>query len=241
MWIPFNWETETQVKGVGSDIASKFFFLQKVELELIVLGSWARCLKFVETGEIDIAIAAYKTKARERFGIYVAEEIGFDAMKIYIRDGENIQFNSFNDLKQYRGGGVRGDSYGEKFDTFKLSLSERQWTEVNSAQQNVGKLILQRVDYIPMNPWNLEVIMLKLKQQGVYHGDTKLVSVGEPIDHNGLYYLFSKKSDKYKVYGEELANYLKKLKSSGEIDEIFERNFKDYKFSLTRSYENSNR
>lgn len=232
LWVPFNWEAKTTIEGAGSTVAKRFFKTQDVTLELVVMGSWARCLKSVETGTIDLAIAAYKTPERASFGHYVEEEIAFDNVRIYINQNKPITFDKLEDLNALQGGGRRGDSYGEQFDNFKKTLSALQWSEVNQPEQNVKKLLLSRLDYILMNPWNMEVILSQLAAEGALPEFTNIVAIGKPITHNGLYFLFSKKSNRYKDFGKEMALFIKVLKTSGKMEKIITDSFDAYKTRL---------
>lgn len=76
--IPFNWETENTLEGADSVVVKLFFIGKGIDVEFLTLGSWARCLKSVEFGTIDIAIAAYKAPERTKYGIFVEEIIGVD-------------------------------------------------------------------------------------------------------------------------------------------------------------------
>jgi polar amino acid transport system substrate-binding protein len=232
IWVPFNWEADGTIEGVGVEVAKQFFTEQKTELQLVVLNSWVRCLKFVEAGEIDLAIAAYKTEQRAQYAVYVEDAIGYDVMRMIVNNSSDLTFTSFNELRPYRGGGVIGDSYGEQFDTFKKTLDAQHWQEVSRVEQNLSKLAVGRIDYAPMNPWNMEVLLLQLKREKLIASNVQLKAVGEPMAHNGLYYMFSKKSNRYKDFGIAMNSFIKQLKSSGKMDEIFDRSFEQYKASV---------
>lgn len=228
LWVPYNWETAATVEGAGITIARQFFMTQGVELELIVLGSWARCLKYVEIGTIDIAIAAYKTPERTAFGRYVEEAFGIDALRIYANQNKPVIFDKIEELSAFRGGGVRGDSYGEQFDIFKKTLSYLQWSEVNQAEQNVKKLIQGRLDYTLMTPWTMKVLLLQLTKEKLLPQETKIIATGKPVNQNGLHFLFSKKSNKYKDFGKRMSLFIKELKTSGKMEQIINDSFEAY-------------
>lgn len=57
-----------------------------------------------------------------------------------------MQFQQLEDLAGYRGGLLYGESYGAEFDRF---VARHQNIErVSSSQQNFGKLIRGRIDYV---------------------------------------------------------------------------------------------
>ena len=229
LWMPFNWEAGGSLEGAAVNVAQWFFDSRKVELERVVMGSWARCLKSIEEGRVDLAIAVYKTPERQVFGDYVAEPMAFDTVKIYVNRDRPIEFDKLTELAQFRGAGVRGDSYGLEFDRFKQQLSPPNWTETNRAMQNVQRLMLGRIDYTLMNPWNLKLIFLQLAEDGE-ETHNKIVEVkGHDISHNGLYFLFSKKSNRFPEFGTKMAQYIRDLKSSGDMEAIISASFNTFR------------
>jgi hypothetical protein len=49
------------------------------------------------------------------------------------------------------------------------------------AEQNIGQLLLGRLDYMLMNPWNIEVLLNEMKKPQKVPLDAKIKVIGEPI------------------------------------------------------------
>lgn len=98
-------------------------------------------------------------------------------------------------------------------------------------EQSIRKLALGRVDYIVSNPWIMKSLPIKLKKQKLIAEHKNFVTVGEIIDQNALYILFSKKSNKYKDFGNEMSTYIKELKATGKMDQII-----NHSFSLSKEW-----
>lgn len=231
LWMPFNWESKNTIKGAGSVIVQQFFAQQDKAFKLVALGSWARCLKSAQMGSMDMVIAAYKTDERLAWATYVEEPIAQDTINIYINENNPIEVNTLEDLSRYVGGGVIGDSYGKKFDQLKLKLKPHQWIVVNRAEQNIQNLARGRLDYTLMNPWNLQLSLSKLLNDKTLPQNTRFITAGQPVSNNQLYFLFSNKS-KHKTLAKPMAEFIKQLKQSGQMEKIINNSFKDYKAQL---------
>ena len=81
-WVPSNWETKTGIDGLFVDVLDHFALHSDFQIQYSGVGSWARCLKLVETGEIDIALGAYKTSERQVWGEY-SDVISLDTTRIF--------------------------------------------------------------------------------------------------------------------------------------------------------------
>ncbi len=228
-WVPYNWETKDSLEGGAIKLLQQFFRQQKINFEARKVGSWARCLKLVESGEIDIVIGAYKSNVRAAWGHYVSEPMGFDDIYIFIKQGSKIKYDTLDDLAQYRGGGVIGDIYGATFDNFKAKLPADKWSETTTYYNNIKKVLAQRIDYLPSASWNTKSMLFHMKNTKEIPINAELEQVGQPIQSNPLYFIVSKKSRKYAQFGEALSRFIKVKKEAGEIDTLLRTAFEDFK------------
>ncbi|WDE10255.1 substrate-binding periplasmic protein [Thalassomonas haliotis] len=237
LFVPFNWETSTSLEGASIELAKLFFKKEQVELELIRVNSWARCLKQVETGKIDLVLGAYKTPERQLWGDYIDEIIARDIIQLFKNKNRQLDFSALNSLHHFRGGGIIGNSYGGVFDTFIASLSPKQWQEVIRPEQLIAQLAYNRIDYAPMNRWNMEVLLLKLKQQGQIPTETEIIPVGKVIHSNELYFVFSKKTGRYREFQQKMNAFMQEMKTRDEIQKLLDKSLARYKQSFMAQQE----
>ncbi|WDD97513.1 substrate-binding periplasmic protein [Thalassomonas actiniarum] len=229
LFVPFNWETTTSLEGATIEVAKRFFKKERVELELLPLNSWARCLKLAESGKIDLVLGAYKTTERQLWGDYIEEFIALDIVQLFKNKNKQLHFEALDSLQQFRGGGIFENSYGESFDTFIQNLSPTQWQKVARPEQVLTQLAFNRIDYAPMNRWNMEVLMFTLKQQDKVPADTEIIPIGKTIHSNELYFLFSKKAGRYREFHQKMNAFIKDMKSRGEIQKLLNKSLTRYK------------
>ncbi|GAA5174181.1 hypothetical protein GCM10025771_03230 [Niveibacterium umoris] len=97
-------------EGASVDMVRTIFKRLGKEVEFIGSVPWVRCLKLVETGEIDYAMDAYADPERARRFAYSAHYNTLTP-QVFFRADTPLNIRTIADLKHYRGCGMIGASY----------------------------------------------------------------------------------------------------------------------------------
>lgn len=105
---------------------------------------FARCLSLMKSGETDLFIGLIKTRARQEFLSYIPKPFStqYDPLQFFVRSDEDLQINSYEDLKKLNIGVLRGVSYFKQFDNDN-SLNK---IELVSYSQMLQMLLKGRID-----------------------------------------------------------------------------------------------
>lgn len=147
---------EHAVSGIDVDIVLKIAEKTHLDIEFIRCP-WTRCLKMMESGEVDILSSAYKTPERELYMRYF--DIPFLRslpISFYFRKGTGYKIESYEDLRSLESIGVlRGASYFQRFDK-DTSLNK---TEVATQDQLFPMLLQGRFEamagYVPTENYRI--------------------------------------------------------------------------------------
>ena len=147
---------EHAISGIDVDIVRKIASKTHLDIEFIKCP-WARCLKMMESGEVDILSSAYKTPERELFMRYF--DIPFLRslpISFYFRKGTGYKIESYEDLHSLESIGIlRGASYFQQFDK-DAALNK---TEVATQDQLFPMLLQGRFEvmagYVPTENYRI--------------------------------------------------------------------------------------
>ena len=78
-------------------------------------GPWARAQAAVRQGQVDMLGGAYITEERKIYMDYIMPPFVMDPTVIFIKKGDRIKFEKWEDLIGLKGGTPIGNSYGEAF------------------------------------------------------------------------------------------------------------------------------
>ncbi|NRA18243.1 MAG: transporter substrate-binding domain-containing protein [Oceanospirillaceae bacterium] len=171
---------------------------------------WARGLEGAKQGTYDGLFTAWYTKDREKWFVFSAplyqNKIGF-----YKRKGEYIKFNSFEDLKSYKIGVVRG--YIRP-----LGFKEANLQTIESAtdRENLLLLTMGRIDLV-LTDKTLGKYIIGTQLVGQAH---KLEWIAPPIEVLNQYLMISKQAKDFQKILQAFNLGLKKLTETGEMNKI---------------------
>jgi len=171
---------------------------------------WARGLEGAKRGTYDGLFTAWYREEREEWFVFSAplppNEIGF-----YKRKGVSIKFNSFEDLKPYKIGIVRGhvNPLGFKETNLKTSVAA---TDI----ENLHLLTMSRID-LALTDKALGRYIIRTELRGK---ENKLEWIGPPVEVVNQYLMISKQARDFKIKLEAFNLGLKKLTESGELNKI---------------------
>ncbi|QYJ87382.1 transporter substrate-binding domain-containing protein [Shewanella mesophila] len=171
---------------------------------------WARGLKEAKEGTVDGIFTAWYRKDRERWFVF-SEPLPPNEIVFYKRKEDNIKFNSFEDLKPYTVGVVRGYLNPPGFKEANLRT-----LEVTTDKQNLVILARNRID-----------LALTDKALGQYIIRTEIPEhannlewIDPPVEVVKQYLMISKQTKNFQKKVEAFNSGLKILSESGEMDKI---------------------
>ncbi len=135
-----------QVSGFSTKIVKTVFERMEFSVKSIKAYPWKRAMTMIEKNKTDALFSANYTEERSEFAFYPDEKIVNSPWVMWVREEDELKFESFNYLLGKKVGLVRGYSYTPELWNFvkKHNIDE----EVANDEQNFRKLNAGRVDYI---------------------------------------------------------------------------------------------
>jgi len=183
---PWNWKKENKIVGVCAEVAETLFAKLGVNVDLSYIGPWKRCLRNIETGQVDINICSFINPKRQELSKFISTPMGFNENAIFVKKGNEFPFTQWSDLKKKKAVMMNGVSIGKEFDRFledNINVSR-----VGSNRQVFGLLGLDRADFAPYGRYSGKVL---LRSIGLHNNFTDLAN---PVLKGKLYLSMSKKS-----------------------------------------------
>ncbi len=146
VYPPISWSDGKQVRGLAPRVVKVVFARLGLDVEMVVLGNWKRCLMDAAQGRVDVVLA-YRTPERMAELAFAETAVLREEVAVFYNRQRPLEVNKLEDLTRYRGGLLFGESYGEAFDQAVARAGNIEW--VSDSQQNFGKLIRGRIDFIP--------------------------------------------------------------------------------------------
>ena len=200
-------------EGPVAEIAAKAF--KKVGYDLKVsYVPWARAMQDAKAGKSDGLLGAWYAKEREQWFVYSAPLPGNEVVLFKRKGASPASFTSYDELKPYKVGIVRGSRNPPGFDAAELK------TEVaNSDKLNLTKLAKERVDLILIDRGTAKHIISN--ELATYEG--QLESIEPPLEVLPLYLLISKKIAGYEKKVDDFNRGLKMLQDEGGVQAILQK------------------
>lgn len=145
VYPPVSWSDGKQVRGLAPTVVRQLFGRLGYEVEIVVLGNWKRCLLDAAEGRVDVVLA-YNSDQRDQGMRFSSVPVLREEVAVFFNRQRPVKFERLEDLARYRGGLLFGESYGAEFDRFVARHQNIEW--VSSSQQNFGKLIRGRIDFV---------------------------------------------------------------------------------------------
>ncbi|MGE8395123.1 transporter substrate-binding domain-containing protein [Pseudomonas sp. BIGb0427] len=145
VYPPVSWSDGKQVRGLAPTVVRQLFTRLGYEVEIVVLGNWKRCLLDAAEGRVDVVLA-YNSDQRDQGMRFSTVPVLREEVAVFFNRQRPVKFERLEDLASYRGGLLFGESYGPDFDRFVARHQNIEW--VSDSQQNFGKLIRGRIDFV---------------------------------------------------------------------------------------------
>ncbi len=158
---PFQYSQGGKPAGIFPPLLEEAFRRMGHELETINVP-WARVMRMMKTGETDI-VPAFKTPGREKFMDFSGETFLPQPVAVFVRkDSEITQYDSLEQLSQYRVGIVLKISYGTIADEAIAGGVLPRLEYAADGRQSVMQLVKGRVDLIILNSFGAYHILRDL-------------------------------------------------------------------------------
>ncbi len=211
-WPPVMFEKGKNIIGAGPELVGKIFGDLGVKISIPYSGPWEDVIAKSKSGDIDIVVAAYKTKERKKYFIY-SDAYTTDPVAVFVPSDKAFKFENFSDLVGKSGVGMIGDSYGQEFDDY--SATHLKVQRVQTVAEGFEKLTKHQADYFI---YSLYGGKLEIKKKKL----SKITSLPHLVSEQPFYVMISKKSP----FTHDIKNInrlLKKYKEDGTIDALVKK------------------
>lgn len=213
-WPPFNISDGESVKGIDPDILRAVAEEAGCEVNFQEVP-WKRLLRGIETGKMDLAMAANKTPERSKYAVFSDNYLPYQAT-LWVSSDDETTYKSLEDFlkKGNRLGAESGATFGEKADRI-LNMDDYkdQIKFNNSSKLNIRMLASGRLDGLLENGITAGYMA---KEEGLRDKIRKT----EVVPQNAhIRYMLSKKTTSEETI-DALNQAIAHLKNDGTIDEI---------------------
>jgi len=208
-WPPVMFKDGEDITGAGPELAKKIFNDLGIKVQVPYSGNWEDAVNKAKTGQIDVLVAAYKTKERGEYMLY-SDPYTTDPLAIFVPADKSFKFSTSSDLVGKTGVGMTGDSYGQEFDDY--SAAHLNLRRVDTSGEAFDLLAKHQVDYF-IN--SLYAGNLEIKKNAL----TGIASLPVFVSEQNFYITISKQSP-FAQYLPEVNRLIKKYKEDGTIDKL---------------------
>ncbi len=218
-WLPVAYLVEEtgETPGIAHDLLRYIGEQLNIPVEIDAKVPWKRMLAYLESGKLDLCAAIYWTEERDKIYKYTVPFYTNEA-RVFVKKGNEFEFDSFDDLIGLRGGIPSGGSFGNEFDTF-AKENNLKLEGVKTKEQRVTKLLAGRNDYFLQDYLDG---MLYLKQEGL---QDQVVALPHPVATTEVYFAFSRQSPCVELVP-QVNEIIEKAKEDGTIQTIVDKYIK---------------
>ncbi|MFD2642836.1 substrate-binding periplasmic protein [Pseudomonas japonica] len=219
VYPPVSWSDGRQVRGLAPTVVRELFARMGLEVEIVVLGNWKRCLLDAAQGRVDVVLA-YDSDQRDLGMRFSKEPVMREEVALFVNRQRPVHFARLDDLAGYRGGLLFGESYGQDFDRFVARHQNIEW--VSSSRQNFGKLIRGRIDFVVQERRTGELFVENLPGAG------DIVALPRALSVDYLRVAVSKRSP-LSARMAQIDEQLRRMAAAGEIERWLEQSEVTYR------------
>ncbi|MBU1003777.1 MAG: transporter substrate-binding domain-containing protein [Proteobacteria bacterium] len=147
-WPPYEYTTaKGEISGIATQIVLEVFSRMGASVQGIESFPWARGLRRIEAGQLDVLFSGIYDESRLYYVRYPKVELIISRWVFFVRkeDRAHLAYNSLDDLKGHRVGVVRDYFYTPAFNEY--IENNRDIVTVSSDRANLELLLRGRVDY----------------------------------------------------------------------------------------------
>ncbi|WP_447590949.1 substrate-binding periplasmic protein [Aquipseudomonas campi] len=222
---PYLWrdpQNPQKLIGANADLITHIGEAIGVKMEVIYTGPWSRAQDEVRTGRADALAGAFITLSRLETMDYVHPAFFITPSVVWVRQGHEFPYSSWEDLRGLKGGTLVNNSVGQAFDAY--AKANLNLEPVPGLTQAFQKLLLGRTDYV-----------LYERYPGVAIADTlglldDLQALDPPVASEGLFLTLSHNSACNEPWLRgQLAKKMTELTASGLPETLLQRNLERWK------------
>lgn len=224
VYPPVSWSDGQEVRGLAPQVVKAVLGGLGYDVQVVNLGNWKRCLLDAAAGRVDVVLA-YRTEQRDQGLLFANTPVLREEVALFYNRRKPVRFERLDDLAKYRGGLLFGESYGAEFD--RLVASHDTIEYVSDSTQNFGKLIRQRIDFIPYERRTGRLLVERLP------GGADIVDAPRPITVDYLRLAVSRHSSLVRRLPEiDIA--LQRLVADGSLARWLDESERDYRAMLAK-------
>ncbi|WP_246433954.1 substrate-binding periplasmic protein [Spirochaeta isovalerica] len=211
IWAPYVYRDEESAAGFDYEVMDAVLKRMEVDYELKILP-WKRCIYLIENREADAILDISMNDNRLETMIFPEEPISSSESVLFYRKGTTYRFAGLSDLDNLIVGTILGYEYNRDF----LEAENFKKEPVTSLEQNIGKLLLGRID---MFISNRSVGLFTIMNMGK---SSEITYLPEPVS-GGLNYLAFSKVESNVNLAKAFSEELKRFKTTAEYRTILAR------------------
>jgi len=218
LWFPYQYRNKAQ-ELVGLDLEIFKSILNKANLTAnYVELPWKRHLRYIKSGDMDIAFGASYTPERAQYA-YFTIPYRYETVGLFVRKGKELTLKKLSDLTQsnYLIGIEMGYFYGDTFARLnKNPQFKHHINEVIDIEQNISMLLKGRIDGLLADPNTIKAFCKK------YNITDELIRYPLDIYKAEIHIMLSKKTvDKAILL--KFNNAIKALQKEGKLTQILNK------------------
>ncbi|NDY71880.1 substrate-binding periplasmic protein [Desulfobacter hydrogenophilus] len=208
---PLIFSSDTQLRGMDYEITEAVFRILNIPI-IIEFYPFKRCLMMVKNKQADAVIDLLANEKRLKYIFFPDEPLSESHEAIFHLKDHPPQINTLGDLKFYKVGTQLGYEYPNGLSKFLVNPEE-----VSTLEQNLKKLLLNRIDIILEN----RIVGLHTaKRMGISH---RISTTNLPGEFLNRYYLGFAKKQEYNLLADQFSQVLSKFKQTKAYHEILNR------------------
>lgn len=192
-----------------------------VVINIVKIENWKRCQLEVEQGNISMILGANKTPERENKYDYlrIPAFINRVSLGAYSLPKHIKPVKSLEQLRTYRLGFARGDSFGEAMDRFVESLPKEKKNITNSIYQSIRMVALGRLDYFFLIDTNYKSTIREYNNKFTPIDPADFVKIYTHERIVPVYIVFGKGSGNFEKYADKWIDAINAYHNKVSIDE----------------------
>lgn len=186
-WAPYSYEKDGELAGLSVDFVRRIFNRAGFEYKISMIP-WKRAYNETLKHPNTILFTTSHTDKRKDLFKWVGPLFPRRVVLYRLKKNEYIKVRSFEDLKKYRIGAVRGGAIGELLLSkgFKTGIN---YDEADTGTQNILKLFMGRIELIPGSE-----ISIAHRMKNTPYSFSDLEVVFTLIDRGGYYIAINKET-----------------------------------------------
>ncbi len=213
-WKPYNYEKDGIVQGISTDIF--VLMLEKIGSKQgrkdIKIYPWIRAYKKIQKTPNSILFTTTRTQEREKIFKWVGP-IFVMQFNIYAMKNRNIKISSFEDIRNYQIGTLRGD-VTEDLLIKKTGMNISMFQRANKNLLITKMLSVRRVD---LAVYSEDTLITTTQEAGINIDEIEPVFI---LDKKSMYYAFHKDTPDSVIA--KFQSIFDSLKENGKVAEIFQ-------------------